>query len=121
MPHKEEKREFEPRDRMLVAAFIGSAAGWALHINVSYFLVPESCGAGSKLMLHLVTVACLAITLASAAVAWKIRRECMGEPETIVWKARRKFTSELVAVLALAFSLVIVAQEIPNLILRSCD
>lgn len=120
MAEKEEKREFSTRDRMLVGAFIASATGWAAHLNISYFLVPESCGAGSKWMLHLVTVICVAVTLASAAIAWKVRAS--GEAtDTLVRKARTKFMSEMVLLLALGFTVVIIAQEIPNLILRSCD
>lgn len=121
MKEREEKSEFRPRDRKVVGAFIASALGWALHLNVSYILVPESCGAGSKMMLHAVTVLCLAITLSAAALAWSVRASCIGEPDTVLWKQRTKFTSDLVFVLALAFSLVIVAQSIPNYILRSCD
>ena len=121
MPEREEKTEFSPRDRALTAAFIASAAGWAAHLNVSYFLVPESCGAGSKWMLHLVTAICLAITLASAAVAWRVRASTRGGHHSVLREARTKFMSEMVTLLALGFTLVIIAQEIPNLILGSCD
>lgn len=117
----EEKTEFRPRDRwLLFALFLGPAA-WMLHLDLTYMLVPESCGRGSKLMLHGITLGCVAIALLAAGIAWKIRSECEGEPATVLWKDRTKWIATTALVLALSMVVVIVAQEIPNVLLRSCD
>lgn len=118
---KEEKTNFEPIDRRLIAAMLVAAGGWALHLNLSYILTPESCDNESKLMLHLITVASLLLTLGAAAYAWKIRSHSISETEPEAWRERATWSATFVVVLALSMSLVVIAQEIPNLILRSCD
>ncbi len=117
---KLEKREFLPRERWLNFALILGPAAWLLHLNVSYILVPESCDDGTKMMLHAVTAACIVAALVAAAIAWRIRAASAAEPESLS-AARLKWTATMVLVLSLAMVLVIVAQQIPNLILRSCD
>lgn len=117
----EEKREFAPRDRWLMFALILGPSAWLLHLNISYMLVPESCGDGTKLMLHVVAVVCFAGALGAAALAWSIRAKCIGEPDTVLWRERTKWVATFVFVLSLSMALVIVAQEIPNLMLGSCQ
>jgi hypothetical protein len=108
-----EKREFGPRDRWLVASFIGGPSAWALHLNISYALVPESCERGTKLLLHATTIACLVVAIAAAAIAWRIRAADGQE--------RRKWTAELAFYTCLTMIVVILAQSIPNVLLRSCQ
>lgn len=103
---REEKTDFTPLDRKLIFALFLAAIGWILHLNVSYLLMPQSCENGSKSILHVVTLVCLAITAAGGLLAWRERARWMGM---------------MIAVFAMVLLLVIVAQEIPNLILRSCD
>lgn len=117
----EEKREFRTRDRWLNFATILGPAAWLLHLNVSYMLVPESCQRGTKVMLHAVTLVCVVLGLIAAGIAWKIRSQCIGEPSTVLWKDRTRWLSTMVVFLSLSMVLVIIAQEIPNLMLRSCD
>ena len=109
----ERKTDFGTRDRWLLFAFILAPAAWLLHLNVSYMLVPESCGDGTKWMLHVVTLVCLAAAAAAAWIAWNIRRR--AESDRMQWMAM------LVMTQAFAMMVVILAQEIPNLMLRSCD
>ena len=109
----ERKSDFVAADRWLLAAGMIGSSGWLLHLTISYMLVPESCGDRSKWMLHLTTIACAMTTLVAAAIAWRV-----GILET---DQRRRWTAKLVIALCLTFTLVVIAQEIPNLILRSCD
>lgn len=116
-----EKSEFHPRDRWLIAAFIGAPSAWMLHLIISYSLVPESCERKTKLMLHVVTLLCAAIAAVAGVIAWRIRATCQLEPASAVWKERTKWTATMTLVLAISMVVVIIAQEIPNLLLRSCD
>ena len=116
-----EKREFFSRERWLNFALILGPAAWVLHLNISYMLVPESCDQQTKMMLHVVTAACVAVALIAAAIAWRIRATCAGEPETSISAERMRWTSTLVLLLSLSMVVVILAEQIPNFILRSCD
>jgi hypothetical protein len=112
MAEKERMTDFRPEDRRLIAALIIASSGWVLHLNVSYILVPESCSNGSKMMLHALTAICIAFTAIAAAMAWRLRTTAR---EHVQWMAT------MTVAFSVGLALVIVAQEIPNLILRSCD
>lgn len=118
---RREKSNFLPRDRWLNVAMALGPGAWLLHLNASYMLVPETCGDGSKMILHALTAGCIALALIGAAMAWRIRVACMRESPTSLTVDRTRWTSMMIFVLSLAMVLVIIAQEIPNLILRSCD
>ena len=115
----EPKREFANRDRWLNFAMVLGPAAWLAHLNISYALVPESCLDGSKLKLHIATIVCVLIALSAAAIGWFIRGTMVDDG--IPWKERTKWTANFVVILSISMAIVIVAQEIPNLILRSCD
>jgi hypothetical protein len=111
------------RDVLLgLAAFAGPVA-WALHLQASYSLAPTACDMKSKIFLHLVTLGCLLLAGAGALIGrhyWKELPEGStekGEPGL----TRARFMALASAVMSLAFALVIVAAEVPNLILRVCD
>jgi hypothetical protein len=110
---REMKSDFGPIERRLVWAFILAGTAWFLHLIISDALAPESCADRTKIILHLVTVCCFAATLLAAGIAWRAR--AIPTSEEIRW------TAIMVLVLSLSFSVVILAQEIPNLLLRSCD
>ena len=109
---RQEKSNFLPRDRWLNFASILAPAAWVLHLNISYMLVPETCGDGTKMILHIVTAACIAVALIAAAIAWTIRAVTID---------RAKWTATMGFCLSLVMIVVIIAQEIPNVMLRSCD
>lgn len=110
---KEARSDFRPFDRTLIAALVAASSAWFLHLLLSDLLAPESCDDRSKMILHIVTVCCLAIAGIAAGVAWRARGAAVDEPSR--WNATITF------VLSLGFLVVILAQEIPNLLLRSCD
>lgn len=117
----ERKSDFRPGDRRLIGAFLLTVSGWFLHLNLSYALAPESCENRSKLILHLITAACLGIVAVAAAMAWRARNDFAAGSETALWQQRAKWMAEMIVALSIGVMVVIVAQEIPNVILRSCD
>ena len=121
MPEKEPKSDFRPADRKLVAAFLLTISAWFSHLNLSYMLVPESCENESKAVLHAITLVCLAVTAMAGVLAWRTGQAFLSQSETLPWRERTRWMSLMITALAAAVMLVIVAQEIPNLILRSCD
>jgi hypothetical protein len=116
----ERKTDFRPRDRWLLFALFLAPAAWMLHLDLSFALVRETCVDGSKLKLHILTAVCVAIALVAAAIAWWIRGVSLAEPETPL-SERTKWIATTAVILSISMAIVIVAQEIPNVILRSCD
>lgn len=115
----ESKREFRGRDRWLNFALILGPAAWLAHLNFSYIMVPRSCADGSNLKIHVATAVCLAFALAATAIAWRIRGT-ISEP-SLLSEQRTKWLATFVVILSLTMVLVIVAQEIPNFMMGSCD
>jgi hypothetical protein len=111
------------RDVLLgLAAFAGPVA-WALHLLASYSLAPTACDMESKLLLHLITLGCLLLAGSGALIGrhfWKELPEGSTETGDPVL-SRARFTALASVVLSLAFTLVIVAAEVANWILRVCD
>lgn len=50
---------------VVLFAALGSHAGWALHLNLTYFLVQPVCVMGGELLLHVSGVVSMLIVLAS--------------------------------------------------------
>lgn len=116
----EQKTEFRTRDRLLMFAFaVGPLAALA-HLNVSYALVPQACADQSKAMLHVATVIFVAIALSGAVIGWRRQRAFAGEADAL-WKERTHWLAVVVTVLSIFSAVVIVAMELVNVILRSCD
>jgi O-antigen ligase len=109
----ERKSDFTRHDRWLFACGALASAAWMLHLTISYALVPESCGDGTKWMLHLATIICAPLTLVAAAIAWRVR--------STLHEGRRRWMAGMTAGLCVSMTILVLAQEIPNLILRSCD
>lgn len=116
----EQKSEFHTRDRWLVFAFVLGPLAALSHLSVTYILVPSACEAGSKAMLHASTAVFLLLAGGAALLAWKIHT-AFREPEGVLWRERTRWLSLVTVVLAISSMTVIVAMQIPNWILRSCD
>jgi hypothetical protein len=121
MAEVERKTDFKPQDRWLTAALVLGSGGWFLHLNLSYILMPESCVDRSKAMLHLITIGCLLVTALGAGIAWRIRTRIIEAPTALPGMDRTRWLATMIMILSLSLMVVIVAQEIPNLMLRSCD
>lgn len=118
---KEEKSEFRSRDRWLLAALIVPPVMALSHLTVSYVLVPTACARRSDAMLHLLTLGFLVVTLFAGFIARRIHSDLDGADHSVLWVQRTRWFAVMAGVMALASAMVIIALEIPNLILRSCD
>jgi hypothetical protein len=110
-------------DVLLWIPVLAGPVFWALTEQLSYMLTPTACWTGSHLMLYLVPLCTLAIVLACAFFAygrWKRQPEGStekGDPR----ESRARFMAMAGFWLCLSFAVVILAEAVPNLILRVCD
>jgi hypothetical protein len=114
------KTDFRRHDRWLVVAMILGPLAALTNLTVSYVLMPESCMRGSKAILHATSATFFVLTLVAAAIAWRIRA-AFGSPAEDDLHERTHWMANASIVLALSSALLVIAMEIPNLILRSCD
>jgi hypothetical protein len=115
--------EIERRDVHLWLAVLAGPFAWALQQQVSYMITPTVCASGRHVFLHLVTLAALLIAGAGAALAWK---RWKAAPEGSTEKgdpigSRVRFMALCGVLTCVFFALVILATEVPNLVLRVCD
>jgi hypothetical protein len=115
------KTDFRGHDRWLVTAFAAGPLAALTNLTLSYFLTPESCQQGTKLWLHVSFAAFTVIAIASAAIARRIHARFAGvrTPDPLIERTLWQSTAALI--LSLASVLLLIAMEIPNVILRSCD
>ena len=66
--------------RLLVALWSGPH-WWATHLGLTYLVVPETCALGIQWTLHLITVACLAGTVAGGWVSLGLLRRGVPQRE----------------------------------------
>jgi hypothetical protein len=115
-------RQFRgPAALILWASWVLGPVAWALHENVSYFLVPQLCGTGQLWPLHLASVLTLALAAAGAAIAWRswTLAEEKGSAAAIA-RGRIRFMA-LVGLLFSGLSAFgILVESIPNFILDPC-
>jgi predicted permease len=81
---------------------------WFASLEANFALAPLACAGHGKSMLLLVSAAALGLSVASGLLAW----------------TQRKFYRRLAVsgtVISTLFSLVIIAQAIPNLMLGGCE
>jgi hypothetical protein len=111
------------RDRALWFSVLAGPFAWALTEQLSYMLTPTACWTGSHFILYLVPLGALLIVLAGAAVArsrWRRAPEGSterGYPED----SRIRFMAVAGFWLCVSFAVVILAETVPNLVLRVCD
>jgi hypothetical protein len=69
---------------------LGAPIAWIIRLGISYPLVPVLCRADSTLLLHVVSIAFLAICVAAVLVAWRsyriLRRENDAPMEPWLWE-----------------------------------
>ena len=117
-----EKSDFESFDRWLLLLLLTPPSVWLTHLSVSYAFVPQACEWTDKTVLHVLTVLALAITILCGWLSWRALarlggRGSMSEPHD----PRRRFMAMTGVIFGLLFTMLVIANEIPNLILRSCD
>jgi hypothetical protein len=117
---KEDKTEFHARDRWLMFAFALGPMSALTHLTVSYMLVAESCARDSKAMLHITTVAFFALALIAMSIGWRYYR-AFQHADGVLWQERTRWLSTVVMVLSIFSAVLILAMELANVILWSCD
>jgi hypothetical protein len=98
-------------------------SAWFLHQQLSYILVPWACETGRQFILYLVTLAMLLLALAGGLMARRAW-QCLGhdEPDEAGGVLARSRFMAVAGVLSSAmFSLAILAQGIPSVILHACE
>jgi hypothetical protein len=118
----QENRPELPDVLLWLAALAGPLA-WAATEMLGYALAPTACWSGRQFFLHLIPVATLLIAAAGAALArLRWRAEPSGSTETgDTRQSRRRFMALFGFWACLGFAVAILAQEVPNLVLRVCD
>jgi hypothetical protein len=110
-------------DVLLWIPVLAGPIAWAFAEQLSYLLTPTACWTGNPWMLYLPPLGTLLIVLAGAALAHRRwRREPGGSSETgYPGDSRARFLALAGFWLCVAFAVVIVAEAVPDLILRVCD
>jgi hypothetical protein len=118
-----EQNRPERHDVLLWIPVLTGPIAWVLTEQISYMLAPTACWSRSHFMLHLVPFCTLLLVAAGALFAhnrWK--REPEGSTEKGDPKASRsRFMAQFGFWSCVGFAVVILATEVPNLILKVCD
>ena len=108
------------------ALWVGVLAGplaFLLQLQINYALVPWACTTGRTFVLHLVSCVALLMVSITAVIAWRIRgrikREKRDESASSV--SRPQFMAEMGLSTSILFLLIIIAQEIPNIVMHPCQ
>jgi hypothetical protein len=123
MPSSTWRRESSEPGPRLLALWTGVLAGpfaWAALLQTNYVMSYVACEYRHTWMLHLTTVLALAVTVAGGLSAWRAVPVDDGEapPSRAVARARDMAMAGLA--LSVWFALVILATEIPVLMLPPC-
>jgi hypothetical protein len=113
----------ERHDVLLWIPVLAGPIAWILAEQLSYMLTPTACWNQQHFMLHLVPLGTLLIAAAGALFARnRMRREPEGSTESGDTRMSRSRFMALYGFWAcVGFALVIVATEVPNLVLKACD
>ena len=115
-----EKSDFTRGDRSLLLSFALGPLAVLTNLTVSYALVPTACTQRSKLMLHWCALAFIVVAALGGWIALHHYRK--SEPvDGLTSRERTQWVAIVAMVLAVASIVVIIAMEIPNFMLGSCD
>jgi hypothetical protein len=110
------------RDVLLWLAVFAGPLAWAVDELTSYSLAPTACEAGTKAMLHLVTLLTLLVSLGGALLARSVGRSLPeGSSKSGSRDSRARFMALAGTAMGLGFAVAIVAMEVPNWVLRVCQ
>lgn len=111
-----------PAALVLVASWVLGPVAWALHENVSYFLVPHVCASGATWPLYLTSMLAVALAALGGAIArrsWTLSAE-RDDADAAAWRQRVRFMA-LVGLLFSGLSAFgILVASIPSFILAPC-
>jgi uncharacterized protein involved in response to NO len=98
-------------DAVLWAGLAISPLAWFLNLQINFALAPLACQGHSKAVLNLTSAAALGLVLLGGLLSWTELRPL----------SRRRGMALGGMALSGLFFLVILAQTIPNLMLRGCE
>lgn len=96
------------KQAVLGTSLILSPIAWFASLDANFDLAPLACAGHGKSVLLLISGAALGLAVASGLLAWTQRN----------FQRRLAFSGAVVSAL---FSIVIIAQAIPNLMLGGCE
>lgn len=96
------------KQAVLGAGLVLAPLAWFASLEANFALAPLACGGHGKGILLLISAAALGLALVSGVLAWTQR----------IFHRRLALAGAGISVLC---SIVILAQAIPNLILRGCE
>jgi hypothetical protein len=106
---------------LLFGAFGGSLA-WAVHLLLSYPLVPHICATGWEWALHLITLVTALVALAATWVAWRAWQQLRKNDQAMARRPGRR--SRFMAFFGILhsgfFFLVTVFEGLPVFFLNPC-
>ena len=114
------KSDFRAHDKWLLYALNAGPLSALSNVMVSYTLAVESCLRGSKLILHASAATFFVLSLTGAFVARRVAAK-IGPADIDDLHERTRWLATAAVVLSLGSAVLIIALEIPNLILGSCD
>ena len=115
------KTDFRAPDRWLVVALNLGPLAALTNLAVSYALAPETCMRGSKLLLHVSAAVFFVLALSAAFIARRVAPSTANRQPSTDVNERTRWLANAAISLSIASAVLIVAMEIPNLILGSCD
>lgn len=103
--------------KLWAGVLIGPIA-WALHLQISYMLVPWACENGWQFIMHLVTLGSLGLAIVGGLIAWSnLKRTGMQNGGN---EGSSRFLAYTGLLSSGLFMAVIIAQGIPNFIVSAC-
>jgi hypothetical protein len=106
----------------LWAGVLAGPTAWALDLTVSYSIVQWTCGGGPRVVLHLITIASLAIVGGGAFASWRALSLAppSGRKDESGPEDRGRFMAGLGLLMCALFAILVVATAIPLWVLDAC-
>jgi hypothetical protein len=109
------------RDVLLWLAVLAGPFAWAGQLGINYGLAPTACEQGGTALLHLVSLGALLLAAGGAFLAhrwWRrLPADSTEEGET---GSRARFMALAGMLLGVFFSLLVMAADVPNWVMRPC-
>lgn len=109
--------------RTYIALWTGILAGpiaWAIDEVIGYTATPHACSTGHTYVLHVLTLATLAVCAVGFLSAWEARLRSPASLADDNAEQRRTFMSYGGMILNIGFAMVIIATAIPRWMLSPC-
>lgn len=122
MPEQPTSTKQGPSRALLWFAFLGPPIAWLVHIGARYPLVPIACAHDLPVVLHVVTVGTLTVAIGAGVAAVSLSRRARASSSSTRGSVpdRVRYMAGVGLVLAMLFSLVIVAELVPALMQDPC-